>query len=109
MTAPRLEVTEHRIACDGMPVDLVRLAICGWLERHSIDPSHAAVPGWIERDIDRRIVLYEDYERDAEGKVILQPGAKDVRRVTRTMQLEAPPLPWPRIVALHIRPPREDA
>ncbi len=87
----------HRIEFDTHPPEPVRLALCGWLRRHGIDPDHVVIPGWIERQCDRYRVAWLAAVRDETGRIVLNE-ARDAAMVTeRFVQLEGPPMPWPTV------------
>lgn len=73
-----------------------RLAWCGWLKQHGIDPNYVALPGWIQRDEQRRRVYYLTFAFDTYGRPVFERG--DFVTEPRFVQLEARPLPFPREV-----------
>ena len=73
---------------------VIRQAWQDWLRRHSINPADVPVPGVLFRDPTNRRVTYTTYERDANGYV--HAGDRPVV-ITRTVQLEAEPLPFPEV------------
>lgn len=91
-------ITEEVVRFAGMPPEHERLIWCEWLERHSIDPHRVAVPGFICRDVDNYRVVYETYERDENGEVVvtIEDGMPVCYVVSTFTQLEGPPLPFPR-------------
>lgn len=48
-----------------------RAAWCGWFERHGIDPSDVADPGWVEVDDRTRTITFWGFVRDEHGKDIV--------------------------------------
>ena len=73
---------------------VIRQAWQDWLRRHSINPADVPVPGALFRDPTNRRVTYTAYERDANGYVHVD-GRPVV--ITRTVQLEAEPQPFPEV------------
>ena len=94
-----MSVTKDRLEFDGFPAEPVHIALCKWLQRHSIDPNDVCVPGWIERSDRTRRVCYLTYVRDGDGRVRSDPlDFNEPYRVVGISQLEAPPLPWPDVI-----------
>lgn len=80
---------------DRIPSEPLRLAVCDWLKAHGIDPCDVATPGWIELDDEARRVRWEAYRLDEHGRIPVVDG--DAVREVHSMQLESPPLPFPRV------------
>lgn len=64
-----------------------------YLRRHGVDPADVAVPGLLKADDTARTLSWLTLDRDAEGRILLVDRA--VVHVERTVQLEAPALPFP--------------
>lgn len=90
---------------DRLPPEPVRLAVCDWLRTHGINPNDVAVPGWIERRPATYQVAYQGYEWETDDDGSPRPRLTDDRsdaiRRERVLQLEARPLPFPRVAAEH--------
>lgn len=85
----------------------VRTVMCEWLLHHGIPPDDViecwrSEPAWIERDPGLRRIAYLSMELSVDWL----PGGGFVLRgapVTRTVQLEAAPSPFPPLTGCHIR------
>ena len=85
----------ERVEFDKYPPESVRLAFCGWMRHHGLDPAVVALPGWIERDTDRRLVRCVGYHLDERGVPMLTDDREDAVRYVQRYQLEAIPSPFP--------------
>lgn len=84
------------VTFNSYPPDDVRDLYKTWLTRHGIDPNHVAIPGWIGRNDELYQVRYETYRLDDAGNPMRTLDGEDVEREVVVVQLEGPPLPFPR-------------
>jgi hypothetical protein len=89
-------ITYERVEFTQMPPEAERLEWCEWLRRHGINPSEVPVPGWIERRVQEYRVAYLAYALNERGQRYLNPEKTDAVREERYVQLEGPPLPFPK-------------
>ena len=88
-----LEITETWASWGDLPPEPLRQRWMNWFEHHGIDPCDVLVPGWIERDVERRRIRYSGIHTDKDGKLIWdKDGAFSYIAV---VQLEAVPSPFP--------------
>jgi hypothetical protein len=90
----------QRVAIVHRPLDWsqpVREAWLTWLRRHGLDPMEVCVgPGEIIADDHARSITYLSFVLDEKGGYRLDPKDRNrALRERRTVQLEAPALPFP--------------
>jgi hypothetical protein len=89
-------ITYERAEFTRLPPEAERLEWCEWLHRHGINPSDVSVPGWIERRVPEYRVAYLAYALNERGERYPNPEKTGAVREERFVQLEGPPLPFPK-------------
>jgi hypothetical protein len=89
-------ITYERVEFTQMPPESERQEWCEWLRRHGINPSEVPVPGWIERRVPEYQVRIHVYTRNEQGALIKNAERTGAVTETRIVQLEGPPLPFPK-------------
>lgn len=87
-------VTERQV-WHTMPPEQVRTAWAAWVRLHGIDPTLVTIPGWVERDAQRRQVRYQAYTLNHRGHVHADASGQAAATHTAVQQLEAEPSPFP--------------
>lgn len=78
-------------------------ALCEWLEFHGVDPKTIPAGTRVSRDECGRCIRYVGIVVDEAGRQAQDPETHEWRTVPMVEQGEAPPLPYPRVIAEQLR------